>query len=43
MRDEQQSGSVEPAAKCRVVEGRHDGLARAGRGDEQVAVMAPLS
>ena len=41
--DEQQSGSVESAAECPVVECRHHGLAGAGRGDEQVAVMAALS
>ena len=41
--DEQQSGSAEPPAERPVVEGRHDGLAGAGRRDEQVAVMTSLS
>ena len=40
MSDEQQPRPVEALAVARVVERRHHGLTRAGRGDEQVAVVA---
>ena len=38
MRDEEQPVSRQPFPQARVVDGGHDGLARAGRGDEQVPV-----
>src|SRR3546814_14491192 len=38
--DEQQAGAGEPLAEAGVVDGGHHGLARAGGGDEEVAVVA---
>src|SRR5680860_333730 len=43
VRDEQESGPVELLAQAGVVERGHHRLARAGGGDEQVAVEPPLS
>ena len=40
--DEQQPGSIQPAAQRGIVECGHDGLAGARCGDEQVAVMVSL-
>ena len=43
MRDEQQSRAREAISKPRVVDRGHDGLACAGRGDEQVAMVPTLA
>ena len=40
--DEQQADRGSSLTQTRVVDRRHDGLARAGGGDEQVAVVAAL-
>ena len=41
--DEQKARARESAAQSRVVDGRHDGLAGSGGGDEQVLVVTLLA
>jgi hypothetical protein len=43
VRDEQESRARKAPLQARVVDGRHDGLARSGGGDEQVLVVALLA
>jgi hypothetical protein len=43
MGDEEEAGALERLSKAAVVDGGHDGLAGAGGGDEEVAVVALLA